>query len=277
MSRHLISLHPAKPASDGEGVSLLRTDLFDGRLDPFLMLDEFYAPARPNLPGFPPHPHRGIQTLTYMLKGTMQHRDSRGHEGKIGPHQLQWMSAGKGIMHSEMPTADGQGLQGFQFWLNQTHADKFAEPDYADISEASTKILPYHWGQLRVLAGEWLMDDEPVESPFNRLAQQAGLVHLAGEKPGQVRINRPAINLGVFVIDGQIHIDGQSLSAKNLGILNGEAPLDLHWQQAEVLIFGGTPIGEPIVHYGPFVTTSQKDMQDTLAAYRRGDFGQLSH
>lgn len=137
MNRHIIHTYQASPTLDGEGVALKRLTFFNGVIDPFLMIDELKADSNETLKGFPPHPHRGIQTLTYLIHGGMWHKDSLGNQGHITAGQMQWMDSGQGIVHAEQPHSDKNGLWGYQFWLNLSHAQKFVPPRYLDIDQES--------------------------------------------------------------------------------------------------------------------------------------------
>ena len=155
--RSIREIRRAHPSRDGDGVAIQRVaGMGDPAMDPILMIDELRAERREDLGGgFPPHPHRGMQTLTYMKHGGIVHEDSRGNRGEIRGGGAQWMSAGRGIIHSEMPTGDSAGLHGFQLWFNLPAAEKMGEPDYRDIPAAELARIDGTGFRLTAIAGDW--------------------------------------------------------------------------------------------------------------------------
>lgn len=270
------------PAMDGDGVALLRNDLFDGRLDPFLMLDELKAKVGDNPKGFPVHPHRGIQTLSYIIDGTMAHKDSLGTESKILAGGLQWMHTGQGIEHSEQPGLDAKGLWGFQFWLNVPRAEKYQAPSYQDVPASQTQCIELEGAQFRVLAGDWQVNNNHYQSTFNRLSGQGALADVSWTDSLAVSIQTTATTLACYVLTGEVQIN-QSVVAKagqlvqfgtgSQVVLNGglgQSSAEDGRQAGRVLLFKGEPIGEPIYHRGPFVMTTEAEMKETIRAYQMG-------
>jgi len=272
------------PTSDGDGVKLTRvlTHNLQRRLDPFLMLDAFGSDSKDDyIGGFPDHPHRGFETITYMLAGRMRHRDSAGNEGLLENGGAQWMVAGAGVVHSEMPEQEDGRMEGFQLWLNLPASDKMAKPWYRDLPAAAIPgvALP-NGATVRVLAGA----SHGVAGAVSRPATEPVYldVHLpAGQRFAQAL---PAgHNAFVYVYAGEVTVgdgdDAAVLEAQRMGILGNAAEADgvviRATQDAAFLVIAGRPLGEPIVQYGPFVMNTQEQIHEALADYRDGRFAQI--
>ena len=263
--------------SDGAGVKLTRvlTQNLQRRLDPFLMLDAFGSDkADDYIAGFPDHPHRGFETVTYMLEGRMRHRDSAGHEGLLGNGGVQWMTAGRGVIHSELPEQEEGRMEGFQLWLNLPARDKMREPWYRDIQSQEIPEFRTEAGvQVRVIAGEYAGTRGPARSfsPMNvldvRLAagqtlalpQPEGWSTLVVARRGTVQVNGDAILRATEMATLSTAGTGLTLEANN---------------DAELLVLAGEPIDEPVVGYGPFVMNSQQQIVDAVNDFNSGRFGQ---
>jgi redox-sensitive bicupin YhaK (pirin superfamily) len=264
-----------RPTQDGAGVKLLRvlTPDLQRRLDPFLMLDAF-GTENPGdyIAGFPSHPHRGFETVTVMLEGRMRHRDSAGHEGLLGPGGVQWMTAGRGVIHSEMPEqADGR-MEGFQLWLNLPAADKLREPWYRDIGAAEVPRLRAPGAVVRLIAGT----THGVEGPVQRDRTEPLLLDIVLE-PG-ARWDQPlpaAHNAFSYVYRGALTIAGSAVPRERMAILAGGAQtdgvaLEAGPDGARVLFVAGRPLNEPIAQYGPFVMNTNEQIFEAVEDYRRG-------
>jgi len=272
------------PTSDGAGVKLTRvlTHNLQRRLDPFLMLDAFGSDSKDDyIGGFPDHPHRGFETITYMLAGRMRHRDSAGNEGLLENGGAQWMVAGAGVVHSEMPEQEDGRMEGFQLWLNLPASDKMAKPWYRDLPAAAIPGVTLPSGAtVRVLAGA----SHGVAGAVSRPATEPVYldVHLpAGQRFAQAL---PAgHNAFVYVYAGEVTVgdgdDAAVLEAQRMGILDNAAEADgvviRASQDAAFLVIAGRPLGEPIVQYGPFVMNTQEQIHEALADYRDGRFAQI--
>ncbi len=264
-----------RPTSDGAGVRLTRLvgqpDLAD--LDPFLLLDEFRSDVPQDyLAGFPPHPHRGFETVTYMLAGAMRHRDSVGNEGHLGPGSVQWMTAGRGIVHEEMPEQEDGLLWGFQLWVNLPAARKLTAPRYQDIAADRIPEVSLPGGLVRVVCGELGGAVGPVRGAAVEPTYLD--VRLDGERSAEIPI--PGGHAGfVYVYDGGGRVADQDLDRGQLGVLSREGALALRAGEAglRVLVVTGRPIGEPIVHYGPFVMNTLREVQEAIRDYQAGRFG----
>ncbi|HOM12897.1 MAG TPA: pirin family protein [Rubrivivax sp.] len=262
--------------SDGAGVKLTRVLTHDlqRRLDPFLMLDAFGSDAASDyIAGFPDHPHRGFETVTYMLEGRMRHRDSAGHEGLLASGGVQWMTAGRGVIHSEMPEQEQGRMEGFQLWLNLPAKDKMCAPWYRDIPAA--QIPEVHTPQgvaVRVIAGA----SHGVAGAMQREATQP--LYLDLQLPPGAAFEQPlpdSHNGFVYVYRGALDIAGQDVVQQRLAIL-ANAPgsdgvrLQAGAQGARAILVAGQPLREPIAQYGPFVMNNQQQIVQAIEDYRAG-------
>ena len=263
--------------SDGAGVKLTRvlTQNLQRRLDPFLMLDAFGTDNKDDyIGGFPDHPHRGFETITYMLAGRMRHRDSAGHEGLLENGGAQWMVAGSGVVHSELPEQEDGRMEGFQLWLNLPAADKMATPWYRDMPAAAipTVALP-NGGTVRVLAGASHGVAGAVTRPVTEPLYLD--VHLpAGQSFAQAL---PAgHNAFVYVYRGAVTIGDAVVEAQRMGVLDNAGASDgvvvTADEDTRFLLIAGQPLNEPIAQYGPFVMNTQEQIYQTLADFRDGRF-----
>ena len=269
----------AQQASDGAGVKLKR--VFGGqnleRFDPFLMLDEFGSEeASDYIGGFPPHPHRGFETVTYMLEGYMEHRDHMGNVGKLGPGDVQWMKAGSGVIHSEMPQQEEGRMRGFQLWVNLPAAEKMEAASYQDI--AADQIPAYEIGDLtvRAIAGKLSVNGEAVDGRVGGLSTDPGYVDLSFGQSESVSVDVPeGYTALVYVFEGAAQV-GESdypLTAGKLARLDRNGRLVIQAEKGtRLLVITGKPIGEPIVHHGPFVMNTREEIQQAIRDYSEGRF-----
>ena len=263
--------------SDGAGVKLTRvlTGKLHQRLDPFLMLDAFGSDNPDDyIAGFPDHPHRGFETITYMLSGHMRHRDNAGHEGLLKNGDVQWMTAGRGIIHSEIPEQKDGVMEGFQLWLNLPAKRKMAEPWYRDI--ASQEIPEYETAEnvtVRVIAGS-----------SNGVA---GAVTREDTEPMYLDIHLPAgasfstalpatHNAFIYVYRGAVKVGDTLVESHRMGILSNTTEADgvtlSATEDARLLLIAGKPLNEPIVQYGPFVMNTQDEIHQAMDDFRNGRF-----
>uniref|UniRef100_Q46YC5 Pirin, N-terminal:Pirin, C-terminal n=2 Tax=Burkholderiaceae TaxID=119060 RepID=Q46YC5_CUPPJ len=271
--------------SDGAGVKLTRvlTQNLQRRLDPFLMLDAFGTDSKDDyIGGFPDHPHRGFETITYMLAGRMRHRDSAGNEGLLQNGGAQWMVAGAGVVHSEMPEQEDGRMEGFQLWLNLPAADKMTAPWYRDMpADAIPTVALDNGGTVRVLAGASHGVAGAVTRPVTEPIYLD--VHLpAGQ---QFRQALPAgHNAFVYVYRGELSIGEGSekavVDAQRMGVLdnadNADGVIVNAESEVRFLLIAGQPLGEPIAQYGPFVMNTQEQIYQTLADFRDGRFATIA-
>ena len=273
--RQVERLVRGRPTSDGAGVRLTRvlTQDLQRRLDPFLMLDAFRNENPEDyMGGFPDHPHRGFEAITYMIAGRMRHRDSAGHEGLLGPGGVQWMTVGSGLIHSELPEQEEGLMEGFQLWLNLPARSKMAAPSYRDIPAAAIPEFTTSEGvRVRIIAGA----SQGVAGAVQRPDTEP--LYLDVHLPAGTRFEQ-ALPVGhrafTYTYRGQVEIAGTVVPDQHMAILEDagesvrlEAPV-----ASRVLIVAGRPLGEPIAQYGPFVMNTAEEIQQTLRDYRDGKF-----
>jgi len=274
--RQVERLIAGQPTSDGAGVKLTRvlTQNLQRRLDPYLMLDAFGSDqADDYIAGFPDHPHRGFETITYMLEGRMRHRDSAGHEGLLGNGGVQWMTAGRGVIHSELPEQEEGRMEGFQLWLNLPAKDKMCAPWYRDIPSAEIPEWHGEGASVRVIAGA------------SRGVQ--GAVQREGTEPVYLDIHlQPGVrfeqalpdthNAFVYVYRGGVQFgSGCTVPAQRMAILANTAGSDgvaftAGEAGARLLLIAGKPLNEPIAQYGPFVMNTEAELMQAVRDFQTG-------
>ena len=274
-SRPIERLVVGKETSDGAGVRLTRvlTQDLQRRLDPFLMLDAFGSDDPDDyIAGFPDHPHRGFETITYMLAGRMRHRDSAGHEGLLENGGMQWMTAGRGVIHSEIPQQEAGVMEGFQLWLNLPAQDKMSDPWYRDFSAAELPRFETDLGvSVTVLAGA----SHGVTGAVTRTATAP--LYLDIHLPAGTRFAQPlaaGLNAFLYVYRGTAILGPDAVPAGRMAILANDPQADgilIEAQEATRLILvAGQPLGEPITQHGPFVMNTPQEIQQAIADYRSG-------
>lgn len=268
---------PSHPTSDGDGVKIQRVAGFDNALfSPFLMVDEIKSDdTKDYVGGFPPHPHRGIETLTYMKNGHFQHRDHMGNVGQLRSGGAQWMAAGRGVIHSEMPQMDKGSLHGFQIWINQPARDKMKRAQYTDFqSDTIHELNSETSGLFRTIAGSININGEEVAGPLDKTGVPLVVADWQSEENQKISLtNNDSHNMMVYVYQGSINIGGQQIHTGELAILSRGSVVNLvSLEKSGALIFSGEPIHEPIVHYGPFVMNSMEEIEQTIQDYNSGLF-----
>jgi redox-sensitive bicupin YhaK (pirin superfamily) len=265
-----------QPTSDGAGVKLTRvlTQPLQRRLDPFLMLDAFGTDdPKDYIAGFPNHPHRGFETVTYMIAGRMRHRDNAGHEGLLTNGSVQWMTAGRGIIHSELPEQEDGRMEGFQLWLNLPAKDKMRAPWYRDIaSEEIPELTTGEGVRVRVIAGSshgvtGAMQREVTEPLYLDLELPAGATFEQSLPAGH--------NAFVYVYRGAVTIEGSDVPGQRMAILDthgGDGVRLAASEPSRVLLIAGRPLNEPIAQYGPFVMNSNEQIFEAVQDYQNGRF-----
>jgi redox-sensitive bicupin YhaK (pirin superfamily) len=262
---------------DGAGVRINRvlTQPLQRRLDPFLMLDAFGSDkAGDYIAGFPEHPHRGFETVTYMLAGRMRHRDSAGNEGVVGDGGVQWMTAGRGVIHSEMPEQNEGLMEGFQLWLNLPAKDRMQEPWYRDIPAAEVPrfTLPSGVG-VQVIAGS----SHGVDGAVQREATEP--LYLDIDLPAGETFEQPlpaGHNAFFYVYRGEVVVDGKAVPQARMAILDNGAGTDGVRIKAptpsRLILIAGRPLNEPIAQYGPFVMNTNDEVFQAVEDFRAGRF-----
>ncbi|HBG74988.1 MAG: hypothetical protein A2X25_07195 [Chloroflexi bacterium GWB2_49_20] len=294
--RRILKIIKSKPTLEGAGVHLKRVFGFGrtSEFDPFLLLDDFRSTEPRNyLAGFPWHPHRGIETITYILSGKVEHGDSLGNEGVIGPGDVQWMTAGSGIIHQEMPKGDEAGhMGGFQLWANLPASHKMMEPRYRDvISDQIPEISIGNGVKIRVICGqvdgtkgpvqdivtdpEYLDVTVPAGTKFVH-ATRSGHTVFAYVIAGKARFCQEKDNCS-YVVEGEdtsdIHRDGFVTNQELALFGDGEQiVVSTEAEPTRFLLLSGNPIGEPVAWYGPIVMNTQEELQTAFEEYRNGTF-----
>jgi quercetin 2,3-dioxygenase len=277
VARGVDSIHAGQPATDGAGVRMTRviaTPELD-HFDPFLLLDEFRSDDPDDyIAGFPDHPHRGFETVTYMLAGAMQHGDNKGNTGLLGPGSVQWMTAGRGIVHSEMPQQEDGLMWGFQLWVNLPAAEKMAEPRYQDIP--ADQVPETGIGDnvvVRIIAGEL----NGIAGPVAGVATEPFYFDVRCEGPAQLRL--PAAeghNVFAYPYIGDIRVggeDGTPVRRGSIALLGpGGEVVVASTGAASFILVGGRPLGEPVARYGPFVMNTADEIRQAIMDYQAGRF-----
>ena len=263
--------------SDGAGVKLTRvlTQSLQRRLDPFLMLDAFGTDnPKDYIGGFPDHPHRGFETVTYMIAGRMRHRDSAGNEGLLQNGGVQWMTAGSGVIHSELPEQEDGRMEGFQLWLNLAAKDKMRAPWYRDIQSAEIPEATTPDGVVvRVIAGH----SHGVDGAMQRETTQPLYLDIAMPAGSTFTQALPASdNAFIYVFRGEVAVTGTTVPSQRMAILanaDGSDGVVLRAAApARALLIAGTPLDEPIAQYGPFVMNTKDEIMQAVTDYQAGKF-----
>lgn len=279
--RRLAHLIPGLPASDGAGVRLFRSigsrrGLF---VDPFLMLDEF-GTENPDdyIAGFPSHPHRGFETVTYMLDGHMQHRDNQGNCGDLKPGDVQWMTAARGIVHSEMPQQTEGRMRGFQLWVNLPAIDKMIDPSWQDIPAARIpKVALPEGGEAVVIAGRFPLGEGVTgPAPTGKTEVLYWDLHLPAGKTLDLPVPE-GHQLFCYIYEGEVSVgeDAQHLPHRHAAVLVDGDTVRFRagaGGEARLLLIGGKPIGEPVVQYGPFVMNTREEIEQAIRDFQSGAF-----
>lgn len=266
------------PASDGAGVKLTRVigqpKLPD--LDPFLMLDEFGTDkAEDYIAGFPSHPHRGFETVTYMLDGRMRHKDNHGNEGVLVPGAVQWMTAGRGIVHSEMPEQTEGKMRGFQLWLNLPARDKMTAPAYQEFGPDKLPVVERNGVSVKVIAGEL----DGVVGPVKQPATDPTYLDIRLDAGVDLTLPLPAGHSAfIYVYEGSASVgvgrEAATINAQELAVLGDGADVRLEGRAARsrAILVAGKPLREPVARYGPFVMNTREEIMQAFADYQSGKF-----
>ena len=279
-TRTVTKIISGQPTSDGAGVELVRMigqpALME--LDPFLMLDAFRSDDPDDyIAGFPPHPHRGFETVTYLLNGRMRHRDNAGNEGVIEPGGIQWMTAGRGIVHSEMPEQQNGLLEGFQLWINLPGSHKMTPPAYQEHDDAGIPVETRAGARVKVISGSTSQGSTgPVTQP---LTEPLYLDVSLDQRASFDESLPPGHTAFVYLIDGSItipgeHADSTTLRRDQLAVLGkgDHVHIDGGSERSRFLLVAGKPLNEPIARAGPFVMNTEAELRQAFSDYQRGEF-----
>jgi len=272
--RQIVHIQAPRAVSDGAGVRIKRligTPDLD-HVDPFLIFDAFGSDrADDYIAGFPPHPHRGIETVTYMLAGYMRHEDNQGRSGDLGPGDVQWMTAGRGIVHSEMPRQQDGLLRGFQIWVNLPRAKKMTEPRYQDIPARDIPdARPAEGVTLRVIAGT--LGD--IAGAVTGIAADPLYLDIALDAGATLEVPVPEGHSAILhPYEGSARVAGQAVAEGHLAVLGDGGRIALSAEApARLLLLAARPWREPIARYGPFVMNSREDIVQAVQDYQAGRF-----
>lgn len=277
--RQIAAVFPAMPTQDGAGVSLKRAlgQSDRQRMDPYLMMDVFFSnDPKDYLAGFPSHPHRGFETITYMLEGNMLHEDHAGHRGELKTGGIQWMTAGKGIIHSEMPQQVDGAMRGFQIWLNLPSAEKMKAPAYQNIEAANLPKIPLaQGGEIVLIAGQLELDGKRYQSPVQASVTRPLIADIRLEAGEEVELPiSEALNALLFLFEGEAEVEGKKLNFDQSALLTSGNSLRLKAGErgGRAMLLAGKPLNEPVVQYGPFVMNSVEEIRQAIDDYNSGRF-----
>lgn len=274
---------PANQQTEGGGFVVRRPFPVQGlsHVDPFLLIDEMgpidYAPGKAI--GAPDHPHRGFETVTYIMDGEMEHEDSHGHRGAIRSGDVQWMTAGAGVIHSEMPSQkmmrEGGRMHGFQIWVNLPRSLKMSQPRYQEYSGAQLPLVESDGRWVRIIAGEFEGRRSPIETTV-----PTTMLHVKLQPGASAEFSiAPGSNAIVHAMGGSAQVEGRNVRAHEAALLEN-APTALHVQAGgegfEALLLAGVPLGEPVARYGPFVMNDVDELQKAFDDYQSGRFGAIA-
>ena len=278
-SRGVERLVRGQPTSDGAGVKLTRvlTQPLQQRLDPFLMLDAFGSDAASDyIGGFPDHPHRGFETVTVMKAGRMRHHDSVGNTGLLEPGSVQWMTAGRGIIHSEMPEQEEGRMAGFQLWVNLAARDKMQPPAYRDVPPQGVPVFALEGGgQVRVIAGS----THGVTGAVTRPTTEPLVLDIVLPAGASLDVPLPAGHNAFAYVYGGVaaQVGGAAVASEHMAILTNDATADgvrftapAGERAAQILLVAGAPLREPIAQYGPFVMNTVQELHQAVADFQSG-------
>jgi len=262
----------ASAVSEGAGVSVYRTLGTPAlkNLDPFLMLDHFGSDKPEEyIAGFPDHPHRGFVTLTYMLDGHMEHRDSMGNRGDLRAGGAQWMKAASGVIHSEMPQQSNGLMRGFQLWINLPAAEKMSDPAYQEFAAEAIPEVAGEGLRVRVLAGAYAGQRGVIEDPHS------DLLYLDVNLAANAQFSLPLASAYVaftYVYEGNALVGANALPEHSLSVLRqgDSVAISAGPDGARLILVAGRPIGEPVVQYGPFVMNTREEIDQAMSDYRDG-------
>lgn len=283
MTRSIAQIIHATPQLEGEGMIVTRpfpTARLD-RVDPFLLLDQMgpvtHGPGEAK--GAPDHPHRGFETVTYILDGAVEHADSVGNHGRISAGDVQWMTAGSGVIHSELPSEeirrDGGRLHGFQLWVNLPRHDKMMKPRYQEVPAAAIPTANSADGlvTVRVLAGESLGTHATIDT-------RTPIMYLHVRLDAGARFTQAVpetYNAFVYVVNGEVTLDDRQARENDVVLFerDGDSVVIASESGAELLLIGGEPLNEPVARYGPFVMNTTAEIRQAMIDYQNGRFGEI--
>ena len=276
--RSVSQIVQGRPTSDGAGVKLTRvispSNKLDNKLDPFLLLDEFDSEESADyIGGFPSHPHRGFETVTYMLEGEMLHEDHLGNQGRLTRGSVQWMTAARGIIHSEMPQQIEGRMRGFQLWINLPAAEKMKNASYQDIPPEAIPEAALADGRIKVVAGRLQLGTDTIIGAVQGVSTDPLYLDVQLEPGADIEL---PVSIGhtavVYVYEGTAQIGEQSVETSRLAVLgDGERiRIKAGEQGVRALVLAAKPLREPVAHYGPFVMNTAQEIEQAIRDYQSG-------
>ncbi len=281
-NRPLLHSQSSEAVTDGDGVRINRSVARKAlhTFDPFLLLDEIASDDTADyIGGFPEHPHRGFETVTYMLEGRMRHRDHLGNEGLLESGSVQWMTAGRGVLHSEMPEQHEGRMHGFQLWINLPAAEKMSPPNYREYDAQQIPVLNISdHSSIKVIAGTVALNGQNIQGPVAEVSTQPDYfdINLAANES----LNLPLAShkqVLVYVYQGAITIhsdqdsDAGTLLSQQLGMLGAGEQISMSTtENSRLLLLAGNPLNEPVVNWGPFVMNTREEIEQAISDYRNG-------
>lgn len=280
-TRTPLQILTARPSTDGAGVKIQRL-LGQHRhdLDPFLMVDEIRSDNSDDyIGGFPPHPHRGIETFTYMIAGGFVHEDHLGNRAELRDGGVQWMSTGHGIIHSELPLVKDGLLHGFQLWINLPAKQKLKKPEYAQLVNGQIPVHQFSNGSIaRLLAGQWEFDKKIMASPLDKLANGVRIVDIQLPANTDLSLTVPKSDtVLIYVFEGALSMQTLIQAHQLVRLTDGDTVnLAATKNGARLLLLTGTPLHEPIVQHGPFVMNTEAEIAQAIDDYQTGKLTQFN-
>lgn len=278
-TREIDRVIPSLTTTDGAGVRIQRSLGANPmvRHDPFLLLDEFYSDDPDDyIAGFPSHPHRGFETVTYMLDGHMRHEDHLGNQGDLGPGDVQWMTAARGIIHSEMPRQSEGRMRGFQLWINLPAREKMKSAHYQDIPAARIPVVEGSGYRVKVIAGTYRNygdDERETPGPVQHVTTAPHYLDVVLEPGANFRTTLPrSHNALIYLYEGTAAVGGRSVPSRAAALLgDGEDVRIVAGEDgASLILLAAQPLNEPVVQYGPFVMNTREEIEQALRDYRDG-------
>ncbi len=274
--RHITRLIKAIDSQDGAGVKLKRSLGQNQltRVDPFLMLDAFSS-ANPDdyIAGFPPHPHRGFETVTYMLDGHMVHRDHMGNVGDLRAGGVQWMTAGRGVIHEERPKMTNGLMRGFQLWINLPAKEKMKPAAYQNIEPEDIPLITLaNANQIKLIAGTLSIENNIYKGPISSGSTEAIYIDISLQKGTEVTLPLPPEHSGfIYLFEGNAEIEGNSIATNGAAVLTqgNQITISAPIEASRMLLIAGKPIGEPIAQYGPFVMNTMEEIEQAIRDYQQ--------
>ncbi|MDH5326048.1 MAG: pirin family protein [Gammaproteobacteria bacterium] len=263
---------PALTVPEGAGVTVHRTIGTPSlrNYDPFMLLDHFCSDDPEDyIAGFPSHPHRGFNTFTYMIDGDMEHKDSMGNTGNLGPGGAQWMKAASGVIHSEMPKQENGLMRGFQLWINLPAANKMDDPGYQEYKADAFPVVSSDDHKVKVLIGEFAGSTSPIQDDISNVSYLD--IELPPNKTFQHQL--PLENNSFFyVFEGTVTVAGKHAANTLVTLADGEVQVKSGDEGARLVLISGKPINEPIVQYGPFVMNTTEEIHQAMRDFQSNNF-----